>query len=268
MRTPSIPVIILTFCLIFVAACQNSNEKPMQIDPPVAEKKPTKLEQHGHERIDNYYWLNQREDQEVLDYLNAENEYYAAMTQHTKEFQNELFQEMKGRIKEDDSSVPYKLNGYWYNTRYETGKEYPIYVRKMENLAADEQILFNCNELAEGHEFFNLRGVSVSPNNKIAAFGVDTVSRRQYHIQFKNLETGELYEDKIENTTGGSVWADDNKTVFYTKKDPVTLRSDKIYRQHWALRPQLMNWCFMKRMRPTQPLYTNRNLRSISLSGR
>lgn len=202
----------------------------MHIDPPTATKITTKLEKHGHERVDDYYWLNQREDQKVLDYLNAENAYYNAMTGHTKEFQQELYEEMKGRIKEDDSSVPYKLNGYWYSTRYETGKEYPIYARKKGSLDANEEVMFNCNELAEGHEFFNLRGISVSPDNKIAAFAVDTVSRRQYHIQFKNLETGKVYEDKIDNTTGGSVWADDNKTIFYTKKDPVTLRSDKIYK--------------------------------------
>ena len=202
----------------------------MGVKPPVATKKPTKLEKHSHERIDDYYWLNQREDQEVLDYLSAENEYYTEMTKHTKEFQQELYEEMKGRIKEDDSSVPYKLNGYWYITRYETGKEYPIYLRKKGSPDADEEVLFDCNGLSEGHEFFNLRGISVSPDNKIAAFAVDTVSRRQYHIQFKNLESGEIYQDKIENTTGGSVWADDNQTIFYTKKDPITLRSDKIYR--------------------------------------
>ncbi len=202
----------------------------MQIDPPIADKKPTKLEKHGHERVDNYYWMNQRENQEVLDYLKDENAYYADMTKHTKDFQKELFEEMKGRIKEDDSSVPYRLNGYWYNTRYETGKEYPIYARKKGSLDAEEQIIFDCNKMAEGHEFFNLRGISISPDNKMAAFGLDTISRRQYHIQIKNLETGEIYADKIDNTTGSSVWADDNKTLFYTKKDPVTLRSDKIYK--------------------------------------
>jgi len=156
--------------------------------------------------------------------------YFKKMTAHTEAFQTDLFHEMKSRIKEDDSSVPYKLNGYYYLTRYETGKEYPIYARKKGDLEAEEEILFNCNELAEGHEFYNLRGVSISPDNKLVAFAVDTVSRRQYTIQIKNLETGEIYPDKIENTTGGSVWAADSETLFYTKKDPVTLRSDKIYK--------------------------------------
>lgn len=202
----------------------------MDITPPKASKKPKKLEIHGDVRVDNYYWLNERENEEVIAYLEAENAYYAAMTAHTKDFQKALFEEMKGRIKEDDSSVPYKLNGYWYLTRYETGKEYPIYARKKGSLDAPEEILFDCNEMAAGHEFFNLRGISISPDNRLAAFGVDTVSRRQYHIQIKNLETGEILPDKIDNTTGSSTWAADNKTLFYTKKDPVTLRSDRIYR--------------------------------------
>ena len=221
---------VFIFLLIFAASCKGRNDQSMHSTPPVAIKKPIKLEKHGHVRVDDYYWLNERENQEVLDYLNAENAYYEEMTAHTKEFQEALYEEMKGRIKEDDSSVPYKLNGYWYLTRYETGKEYPIYSRKEGSLDADEEILFNCNEMAEGHEFFNLRGISVSPDNKLAAFGLDTVSRRQYHIQIKNLETGEIYPDKIDNTTGSAVWADDNQTLFYTKKDPVTLRSDKIYK--------------------------------------
>ena len=204
--------------------------KPMDVQPPVASKKPKKLKKHKDVRIDDYYWLNERENPEVIAYLEAESAYYKKMTSHTEKFQEELFQEMKSRIKEDDSSVPYKLNGYYYLTRYETGKEYPIYARKKASLEAEEQVLFNCNELAAGHEFYNLRGISVSPNNKLAAFAVDTVSRRQYTIQIKNLETGQVYPDKIENTTGGSVWASDSKTLFYTKKDPITLRSDKIYK--------------------------------------
>ncbi|WP_238857974.1 S9 family peptidase [Poritiphilus flavus] len=200
------------------------------VNAPVAKKLPTELKKHGDVRVDNYYWLNDRENENVIEYLEKENEYYQALTAHTKDFRDQLFEEMKGRIKEDDSSVPYKRNGYWYITRYEKGGEYPIFSRKEGNLEAEEQIMFNCNQLAKGHEFFNLRGVSVSPDNRLAAFGTDTVSRRQYYIQIKNLETGEIYPDKIENTTGSAVWAEDNKTLFYTKKDPVTLRSDKIYK--------------------------------------
>jgi len=198
--------------------------------PPVALKIPKKLEIHNDVRVDNYYWMNNREDEKVIAYLNEENNYYSELTKHTKGFQGVLFEEMKGRIKEDDASVPYKLNGYWYGTRFEKGKEYPIYSRRKGEETADEEIMFNCNELAVGYEYFKLGGLSISPNNQLAAFAVDTVSRREYTLQVKNLKTGEVYSDKIDTTTGRSVWADDNKTFFYTKKDPVTLRSDKIYR--------------------------------------
>ncbi|MDD7915985.1 S9 family peptidase [Polaribacter ponticola] len=208
---------------------------------PVAEIQPTKLEKHGDIRIDNYFWMRLSDAQKnaetkdeqtkkVVNYLEAENEYYDKVTDYTKKFQEDLFEEMKGRIKEDDSSVPYKDNGYFYITRYETGKQYPIYSRKKGNLEAEEKILFNVNELAEGHDYFQLGGLNISPDNKMAVFATDTVSRRQYILKVKNLETGEIYEDKIENTTGGSVWANDNKTIFYTKKNPETLRSEKIFR--------------------------------------
>lgn len=202
----------------------------MDITPPVAEKKAKNLEIHGDVRVDNYYWLNDREDEEVIDYLERENDYYAKMTAHTKAFQEDLFEEMKGRIKEDDSSVPYFYNGYWYITRYETGQDYPIYTRKKESLDAAEEILFDVNKMAEGYAYYQLRGVNVSPDNKLAAFAVDTVSRRNYTIYVKNLETGEILKDAISLTTGGSTWANDNETLFYTGKDEVTLRSDKVYR--------------------------------------
>lgn len=198
--------------------------------PPKAKKIPHTLEKHGHIRTDDYYWLNDRENPEVIGYLNAENEFYRASTAHTLNLQQQLFEEMKSRIKEDDQSVPYLYNGYYYITRYETGKDYPIYSRKKGALEADEEIMFDCNEMAEGHAYFQLGGITVSDDNVWAAFSTDYVSRRQYTIQFKNLETGEILSSKIENTTGSATWANDNKTVFYTKKDETTLRSDKIYR--------------------------------------
>ncbi|MEM7382305.1 MAG: oligopeptidase B, partial [Bacteroidota bacterium] len=222
--------VVALISTIFALSCQNQTNEMIAVNAPVAKKLPTELKKHGDVRVDNYYWLNDRENEDVIAYLEKENEYYQALTAHTKDFREQLFEEMKGRIKEDDSSVPYKRNGFWYITRYEKGGEYPIFSRKKGSLDAEEQVMFNCNELAKGHEFFNLRGVSVSPDNRLAAFGTDTVSRRQYYIQIKNLETGEIYPDKIENTTGSAAWADDNKTLFYTKKDPVTLRSDKIYK--------------------------------------
>ena len=222
---------LLLVSLIFATSCKDKNETmDASIQPPVAKIVPHTLEKHGQVRTDNYYWLNDREDQEVIDYLNQENEYYQKMTAHTKELQENLFQEMKSRIKEDDSSVPYFYNGYFYITRFEKGKDYPIYSRKKGSLEAKEEIMFDCNEMAKGHSYFNLSGINVSEDNKYAAFGLDLVSRRQYTIQIKNLETGEILPVKIENTTGGSTWASDNKTLFYTRKDAQTLRSDKVYR--------------------------------------
>jgi oligopeptidase B len=219
-------------CVIFapVQSQNKTNKMSDKVQPPVAKIVPKTLEKHGDKRIDNYYWLNERENPEVIDYLNKENEYYQKSTAHTKQLQDDLFLEMKGRIKEDDSSVPYFYNGYYYITRYETGKDYPIYSRKKGSLEAKEEILFDCNEMAKGHSYFNLGGLNISEDNKWAAFGVDLVSRRQYTIQIKNLETGEILPVKLENTTGGSTWAGDNKTLFYTRKDAQTLRSDKIYK--------------------------------------
>lgn len=203
---------------------------PENIPAPVAKKIPKIMEKFGDKRTDDYYWLNDRENPEVIDYLKKENAYYEKMTAHTKAFQKELFEEMKARIKEDDSSVPYLYNGYYYQTRYEKGKDYPIYVRRKGSLTAKEEILFNCNEMAKGHAYFQLGGMNISPDNKLAVFSTDIVGRRIYTIGIKNLETGEIRSDKIENTNGLAVWAGDNKTVFYTRQDKVTLRSDKVYR--------------------------------------
>ncbi len=200
------------------------------ISAPKAKVIPKTLKKHKETRIDDYFWLNDRENPEVIDYLNQENSYYENMTSHTKELQESLYEEMKGRIKEDDSSVPYFYNGYFYITRFETGQDYPIFSRKKGSLSGDEEILFNCNEMAKGHAYFKLGGLSISPDNKFASFGLDLVGRRIYTIQIKNLETNEILADKIENATGGSVWANDNKTIFYVRQDEVTLRSDKVFR--------------------------------------
>jgi oligopeptidase B len=152
------------------------------------------------------------------------------MTAHTKAFQKELFEEMKARIKEDDQSVPYLYNGYYYITRFEMGSDYPIYSRKKGSLSANEEIMFNCNELAKGHKYFQLGGLSVSSDNQFVAFAVDTIGRRIYKVQIKNLITGEIFADTIENTSGDSTWANDNQTLFYTRQDEKTLRSDKVFK--------------------------------------
>ncbi len=198
--------------------------------PPVAKKIPVQLEKHNDTRVDDYFWMKKRDNPEVLSHLKEENRYYDEMTAHTKAFQAQLFEEMKGRIKEDDASVPYKHNGYWYYRRFETGKDYPLYCRKEGSLDAPEIIVFDNNEMASGHSYFSQASYSVSEDNTIAAYGVDTVSRRQYTIRFKNLLTGEIFNTEIKNTTGGAVWANDNKTVYYSRKDEETLRSNQIFK--------------------------------------
>lgn len=221
--------------------CQNKTMKSTDAKAPIADKKSIKLEKHGDVRIDDYFWMRLSDEQKkaelkdeqtlnVVDYLNEENTYYEKVSAYTKDFQEVLFQEMKGRIKEDDSSVPYKDNGYYYITSYKTGNQYPIYSRKKDSLEANQEIIFDVNQMAKGFDYYQLGGLNISENNKLVVFATDTISRRQYTLRVKNLETGEIYKDIIENTTGGSVWANDNKTIFYTKKDPVTLRSEKIFR--------------------------------------
>jgi oligopeptidase B len=200
------------------------------LQAPIAAVKPVVLEKHGDKRTDNYFWLNDRKDPEVIKYLEQENTYYESMTAHTQDFQKSLYEEMKARIKEDDASVPYFFNGYYYITRFETGKDYPIYARKKGSLEADEEILFDCNKLAEGQSYFQMGGISISPDNKLAAFSVDTVGRRIYTLRIKNLETQKILRDKISNIDESAVWANDNKTIFYTRQDKVTLRSDKIFK--------------------------------------
>ncbi|PKP40509.1 MAG: oligopeptidase B [Bacteroidetes bacterium HGW-Bacteroidetes-13] len=224
--------LITLVSLTFAVACKQTKEEDLtlKISPPTAEIKETVLEKHGDIRVDPYYWMNERDHPEVIDYLERENDYFDKMTAHTKGLQEKIFTEIKSRIKEDDQSVPYKKNGYWYITRYEIGKDYPIYSRKKESIDAPEEILFDCNKLAEGHNYFQLGGLNVSPDNKLVAYGIDTVSRRKYTIYIKNLETGEIYPEKLTNATGGSTWANDNKSLFFTRKDEVTLRSDKIYK--------------------------------------
>ncbi len=224
--------VIFLLSLTFATSCKNNKMTTLEtkIQPPIADKNTTNLEKHDDVRVDDYFWLNERENPEVIDYLERENDYNDKMTAHTKDFQVKLFEEMKGRIKEEDASVPYKLNGYWYITRYEKGNDYPIYSRKKESLDAEEEVLFDCNKEAKGHGYFKMVGLNVSPDNTHIAFGVDTVSRRKYTIRIKNLITGEVYPDVIETTTGGSTWAADGKTLFYTKKNEETLRSDKIFR--------------------------------------
>ena len=209
--------------------------------PPDATKKPHKITVHGDTRVDSYYWMRLTDKQksakkfdsqtsEVVDYITTENEYTQSSLNHTKKFQNKLFEEIVGRIKKDDVSVPYLDNGYYYYTRYEKGREYAIRCRKKGSLDSPEEIILDENKLAEGYDYFAVSGMNVSPDNEWLAFGVDTLSRRFYEVHFKNLKSGDILEQTIPNTTGGVAWASDNQTIFYTSKNKVTLLSEKIYR--------------------------------------
>ncbi|MEZ4998681.1 MAG: S9 family peptidase [Bacteroidales bacterium] len=203
--------------------------------PPVAEKIPYVVESNGNERVDNYFWMRLSDEQKnaetpdsqtvkVLAYLNAENDYADAVMKHTEAFQQKLFEELTGRIKQDDETVPYLDNGYWYNTKYFPGKEYPVLYRRKDG-TDQPSVMLDVNLLAEGHDYTGVGGAAVSPDNNLLAYGIDHVSRRQYTLQVKDLNTGELLPDNIINATGQSVWANDNKTLFYVSKDPETLRA-------------------------------------------
>ncbi len=208
----------------------NTYKWPADVTPPVAEKEPKEFVAHGDKRMDEYYWLNQRENPKVLDYLKAENAYLDTMMSGTKDLRDKLYNEMKGRIKEKDESVPYKDNGYWYYSRFEEGKQYPLYCRKKESLDAPEEIMLDQNKLAEGFKYYSIGGTAVSDNNELLAFTVDAVSRRLYGLQIKNLKTGAIYPEIIPNIEEEICWAADNKTIFYVKKDLTTLLGFQIWR--------------------------------------
>ena len=216
-------------------------ENAREAEFPIAKKQDSLLIAHGDERVDPYFWMRLSDEQktaeqpdsqtqQVVAYLEAENSYTEEVMKHTEDIQEELYNEIIGRIKQDDESVPYFSNGYWYYNRYEEGAEYPIYARKKGNLDAEEEILLNVNELADGYEYYSATGLVVSPDNNYLAFAEDTVSRRVYTIKFKNLETGEFLEDELGNAQPGGAWAKDNSTFFYTTKNKVSLLSEKIRR--------------------------------------
>ncbi|MCB0588165.1 MAG: S9 family peptidase [Phaeodactylibacter sp.] len=201
-----------------------------RLEAPRAAKKPKALTIHEDTRTDNYYWLNERENEEVIQYLKSENDYKEKVMKPLKPFQEKLYQEIIARLKPDEESVPYKDNGYYYLSRYEKGKEHPIYSRKKESLETTEEVMLDENELAKPHNYYNIGGRSVSPDNRLLVFGEDTISRRIFTLRFKNLETGEMLKDAIPGTSGSAAWANDNKTIFYAAKDPTTLRTHKVFR--------------------------------------
>ena len=217
-----------TMLALAVSLCPGANAEPMT--PPVAKRIPHPLEIHGDVRVDDYYWLRERDDPEVIAYLEAENEYTGKVMAHTQSFQEALFDEIKGRIKQDDSSVPYKLKDFYYYSRYEDGRQYPIHCCKYQALDAPESIMLDLNEYAAGHDFYAVSGRAVSHDQDLLAFAEDTAGRRIYTIRFKDLNSGELLDDVIPEVTGNMTWANDNRTLFYSKQDLVTLRSYQIYR--------------------------------------
>lgn len=234
-------------CLLLAAACNNKKNTivkkdyqwPQNVSAPVCEKRPKELVQHGDKRIDDYFWLNgyfyKNEDStKVLDYLKAENAYADTMMAGTKDFQKQLYTEMRARIKEKDESVPYLSNGYYYYSRMVEGKDYFVFCRKKGNTEAPEEILLDVNTMAEGHGYYSVSGLSVSPDNKLMAYGVDSVGRRQYVIHIKNLETEEVLPDRVTGTPGYGVWANDNKTLFYVSNNPLTLLGEKIKKHRLA----------------------------------
>lgn len=231
----TLPLLLLLPVLV---ACNNSENDMKstqwpEATPPVAEIIPTTRVLHGDTVVDNYYWMidyfkKGKDSSRVVQYLEAENKYTDTMMSGTKDFREDLFKELKGRIKEKDESVPVLNNGYYYYTRTEDGKQYFKYCRKKGSLSAPEEVLLDVDEMAKGLPYFSASGMKVSPDNKLLAYGVDKVSRRQYTIHIKNLETGEVLNDAIPNTQADPVWAADNKTLFYTAKNEVTLLSEKI----------------------------------------
>jgi oligopeptidase B len=196
-----------------------------QVTPPVAPVRPhTVASPHG-ERIDPYYWLrdDERTNPEVLAYLAAENAYRERCMHAVKPFEDALYEEIVSRLKQDDSSVPYRLHGYWYHTRFEAGKEHPIFARRQGSLEAPEDILLDANVLAVGHDYYRIGAAEVSPDSAWLAFCEDTVGRRQYTLRFKNLRTGEILGTAIPDVESDLAWANDNRTILYVAKDPETL---------------------------------------------
>jgi oligopeptidase B len=224
---------------VLIASCSTTNDN--MITPPKAKKIKKEITTHGDTRVDNYFWMRLSDEQkeaekpdgqtqDVLDYLNDENDYLNKMMKHTKKFQERLFNEIKGLIKQDDASVPFTENGYSYYTRFEEGQDYAFYCRKEVAENASEVVMLDGPEMGKGKSYFAIGGQSVSTDNNLLAYSVDLVSRREYTIHVKDLSTGKILSDKITNTTGGAIWANDNKTLFYSKKDPVTLRSYQVYK--------------------------------------
>ena len=221
---------MIKYTVLLLTLIISCDMKKKELIEPKAKKIEKILSIHGDDRIDEYYWLNQRGDKDVIDYLNKENDYRNEFMKDYKPLENEIFQEIKSRIKEDDSTVPYFYNGYHYYTRYEKDKQYPIYCRKKGSLENTEEILIDANVMSEGYDYFRVGTIEISPDNKTMAYSIDTLSRRIYTIYFMDLESRVISEKNIKNSSGSITWANDNKTIFYNMKDSETLRSERVMR--------------------------------------
>jgi oligopeptidase B len=246
----------LSLSIIVLLACNKQGKNPEILAsqfpaPPNAIQKDSVITFHNHSRTDHYFWMRLSDEQkeaaipdvqtkQVLDYLTAENDYTNTVMKSTEAFQEKLYNEIIGRIKQTDESVPYFKNGYWYYQRYEEKKEYPVYCRKQGCLDGAEEVLLNMNEMGSKYAYYDIGDYEISPDNKLMAFSEDTLSRRIYSIRFKNLETDEILPDVIENTTGSGAWANDNKTFFYTTKDEVSLLSNKIWKHKLEVKSDVL----------------------------
>jgi len=230
---------LIAACLVLLSPPMTWGADEVLPQPPLAKKLLKEMTLHGHTRADEYYWLNQRENPEVLAYLQAENAYTDAVMKPAAPLQETLYREMVGRMQQTDMSVPYFENGYWYYTRYEKGKNYPVYCRKRKSLKGAEQVMLNGNRMAAGEKYFHIGSFAVSPDNATLAYSVDTVSRRQYRIRFRNLKTDREYLEEMKMTAGDMAWAKDSRTVFYPVIDPETLRSYKVNRHALGTAPDL-----------------------------
>ena len=218
---------------LLIAACSNQqNEATNTMAAPIAKKVPHKMVIHNHTRVDDYYWMrdDSRTNPEILAHLGAENDYTTAQLKHTEVMQEQIFQEIKSRIKKDDNSVPRKSGGFYYSNQMQGENEYPIYVRATDFQGSNLEVLLDVNELAKAHDYYQVSGIKVSTNGKLLAYAEDTVSRRIYTVQFKDIAGNTLLDDKLEGTNGNIVWANDNKTVYYIKKDPQTLLGYQVFR--------------------------------------
>ena len=232
----------LTFFIILIAGCSPAPDNAEETDmptPPVAEVRPFEIESPHGNRTDDYFWLrdDERKNADMLAYLAAENAYTAATLEHLKLLRERLYGEIVGRIQKDDSTVPYRFRGYYYRTRFEADGEYPLHVRTQDSPQATEEVLLDGNELARGKDYYSIGNYAVSPDNALMAWAEDTTGRRQFTIRFKDLATGEALPDVLTGNQSSLAWADDNETLFYIEKDPVTLLGVRVRRHRLGTDP-------------------------------